>query len=309
MIRLALFLPFLVLAVYSVFSAFKYTRMISNIFMGLVYKPSWQPVFSSRGEKISILDSSDKEIETLVVEKGRPEKLVIFCHESGANKDSWEKYTSFLPEAGYRVLSVDFPEKSRDAHVNSLSQWPDTDDVERLLTAVRWAKRAYMPVPQTVLFGVSKGANIAFAASFQVPGPCVVVTDGLFSMKEIFRDYIRKWAPILVKPNLFGEHYPDWVVNCFTELGFWHCQRRSGRKFINVERLLRRKHVPLLMIHGQDDDYVPGSHQRFLQQLDSCKAAATVWVAPKAAHNEAVTTQRDIYEKQVLNFLNVTLRA
>ena len=40
MIRWLLTLPFCALAVYSVFSAFKYTRMISNIFMELVYKPS-----------------------------------------------------------------------------------------------------------------------------------------------------------------------------------------------------------------------------------------------------------------------------
>ena len=133
--------------------------------------------------------------------------------------------------------------------------------------------------------------------------PCAVVTDGLFSMKEIFRDYIRRWAPILVKPNLFGEHYPGWVVNIFTELGFWHCQRRSGKKFIDVEKCLRQKHAPHLMIHGENDDYVPSSHQKFLQRLESSRAPAVYWVAPQAGHNEAVLTQRGHYEKAVTDFL------
>jgi pimeloyl-ACP methyl ester carboxylesterase len=296
-------LPFTVLAVYSVFSAFKYTRLISNIFMGLVYRPSWQPALSSRGERIGILDSSDKEVQALVVEKGQPQKLVIFCHESGADKESWEKYASFLPEAGYRVLSVDFDEKKEGPEAGSLSQWPEERDVERLLTVIRWARRAYAPREPLVFFGVSKGANIAFAASFRAAAPCVVVADGLFSMKEIFRDYIRRWAPILVKPNLFGQYYPDWVVNLFTELGFWHCQRRSGKKFIEVDGLLKKKHAPLLMIHGEKDDYVPVSHQRFLRRLDSAKEPGAHWSVPEAGHNEAVLTQRAVYEKEVVEFL------
>ena len=112
MIYFALLLPLAVLLVYSVFSAFKYTRMISNIFIGLVYKPSWLPNVPVRGEKISILDSSDKEIQALVVEKKDPRCTVIFCHESGAAKESWEKYISFLPESGCRLLSIDFDEKT-----------------------------------------------------------------------------------------------------------------------------------------------------------------------------------------------------
>ena len=299
--------PLIVVLTYSVFSAFKYTRMISNIFMGLVYKSSWQPDFRARGEKIGILDSSDKEIDALVFDKKDAFCTVIFCHESGATKESWEKYASFLPDAGCRLLSVDFDEKIPEGETNALTQWPDERDTERLLVAIRWVKKAY-PASPILLFGVSKGANIALAASFRSPAVSAVIADGLFSMKEIFRDYIRKWAPILVKPNLFGEHYPDWVVNIFTQLGYWHCERRSGRKFIDVERLLRKKHVPLLMIHGENDDYVPGSHQKFLRRLEKARHSVPHFVAPRAGHNEAVTLERDQYEKTVRVFLNEALK-
>ncbi len=295
------------LIAYGLFSAFKYTRMISNIFMGLVYKPSGLSDIPVRGEKISILDSSDNEIEALIVEKKNPRCTVIFCHESGATKESWEKYVSFLPEAGCCVLSVEFDEKTKDGEANALMQWPEAMDVERLLTVIRWVRKAY-DVSPILLFGVSKGANIALGASFKTSAVSAVVADGLFSMKEIFRDYIRKWAPILVKPNLFGQHYPDWVVNIFTQLGFWHCQRRSGKKFIDVEKLLRKKHVPLLMIHGENDDYVPSRHQKFLARLDASRAPRAHLVVPKAGHNEAVILKRDLYEKEVLNFLNTTLK-
>ena len=105
--------PLAALVVYSAFSAFKYTRMISNIFMGLVYKPSWMPAAFSGGDTVTILDSSDREIRALLVEnKERCENLVIFCHESGATKESWEKYAAFFPGRGYRVLSVDLMKKT-----------------------------------------------------------------------------------------------------------------------------------------------------------------------------------------------------
>ncbi len=307
MIHLIWFVPLAILLAYSTFSAFKYTRMISNIFMGLVYKPSWSPDTSARGEKISILDSSDKEIEALFAEQKKPKCTVIFCHESGATKESWEKYALFLLDAGCSILSMDFDEKSKSEETQAFAQWPDDTDTERLLTVIRWTKKAYSDSP-ILLFGVSKGANIAFAASFRTQAVSGVVADGLFSMKEIFRDYIRKWAPILVKPNLFGEHYPNWVVNIFTGLGFWHCEHRSARKFIDVEKLLRQKHVPLLMIHGGKDDYVPARHQKFLQRLQATRKIGAHLVIPQAGHNEAVTLERDLYEREVINFLDKVLK-
>lgn len=299
-------LPLAVLVGYSIFAAFKYPRLISNIFMSLVYKASWQPETGARGDRTVILDSSDEEIGALVFEKKAARGTAVFCHESGANKDSWEKYASFLPDAGWRIVSIDFDERMADGEANALTQWPSERDTARLCTAVRWAKKVYPDSP-IVLFGVSKGANIALAASFLTPAVNAVVADGLFSMKEIFRDYIRKWAPILVKPNLFGDDYPDWVVNLFTQLGYWHCEGRSKRKFIDVESLLRKKHAPLLMIHGEKDDYVPGSHQRFLHRLEEKRRSAEPLVVPQAAHNEAVTLQRGRYEKAVLDFLSGVL--
>ena len=122
-------------------------------------------------------------------------------------------------------------------------------------------------------------------------------------MKEIFRDYIRKWAPILVKPNLFGENYPAWVVNLFTNLGFWYCQRKSKRKFVDVENLLKKKHAPLLMIHGEADDYISGMHQKFLHRIGSYGMGSERLIVPKAGHNQAVTLGRETYERNIIEFL------
>lgn len=291
-------------AVYFVHSMFKYTRMISGIFLSLVYRPAVENNFSSVGEKITILDSSDHEIEALFIERPGSNKFLIFCHESGATKESWEKYAYFLPKAGFHVLSVDLQKPSQAPAENSLSQWPMRQDVEKLLTVVRWAKASVGGDAGVVLFGVSNGADIAFSASFEDTSVRAVVADGLFSMKEIFRDYIRKWAPILVKPNLFGDQYPQWIVHTFTELGFWYSQKRSKTRFVDVESLLRKPHVPLLMIHGENDDYVPSAHQAFLERINSGKRSLKRFVVSRAKHNEAVVLAKETYEKKITEFLD-----
>ncbi len=302
MLTILLFLILAPVVFYVVHSAFKYTRMISNIFLSLVYDPELEFTPSSRGEKITILDSSDQEIEALLVESKNSDKVVIFCHESGAAKESWERYAYFFPESGFNVLSIDFGKNTGD-EINALNQWPLWENVQRLLTAARWTKTAFGAHVQIVLFGVSNGADLALAASFEEASIIGVVTDGLFSMKEIFRDYIRKWAPILVKPNLFGQNYPSWVVNIFTELGFWYCQKKTGKKFVEVEGLLQKKHKPLLMIHGENDDYVPGSHQKYLEKMNGENDALRRLVIPNAKHNQAVVLGADIYRKSISDFV------
>ncbi len=303
-----LVIPFLVLAVYSVHAGFKYTRMISNIFMGLKYRPFYEMVTASLGEKISILDSGGHEMDAILVEKKGADKVLIFCHDSGSAKESWEKYAGFFPELGFHVVSVDFLNASSEAP-NSLSQWPVAEDVQKMKLVIHWAKKAFSPRARIVLFGVSRGADIALAASLDEPLVSGVIADGLFSMREIFRDYIRKWAPILVRPNLFGQKYPSWVVNLFTNLGFWYCQRASRREFVDVEKLLNKKHPPLLMIHGEEDDYISVEHQKFLRRLSVRGSGAEGLTVPKAGHNQGVTLDRDVYERTIIGFLNKTVKA
>ena len=298
---------------YAAHSLFKYTRMISNIFLGLVYSPDEDlSVLSVVGEKITIWDSGDHEIEAVAVQAHRARGIVVFCHESGSNKMSWEKYAFFLPQKGFHVVAPDTDLPKQIEESNGLSQWPEEREVNRLEVVVRWARRAYGNHLPVILFGVSKGANLALALSTREPSILAVVTDGLFSMKEIFRDYIRKWGPILVRPNLFGERYPDWIVYLFAALGFWNSSRITKKKFVDVEKLLQKPHPPMLMIHGELDDYIPESHQNHLEQIarrttKKNKTKFNRLQIPQAKHNQSVALARGAYERMVLDFLEKQL--
>src|SRR3989344_5166341 len=112
---------------------------------------------------MTILDSSGHEIEAVFAGTAGANKLVIFCHESGASKESWERYAYFFPALGYQVLSPDLGNKTAGFEPNSLSQWPTEDEIEKVVTAIRWEKKALHPDLELGLFGVSKGADIALA--------------------------------------------------------------------------------------------------------------------------------------------------
>lgn len=290
-------------AAYFIHSMFKYSAMIGRIFLSLVYRPSVEEAGSARGERISILDSSDTEIPALVLECPGSRKAMIFCHESGASKESWERYAYFVPELGFHVLSVDLNAGVSPEGENPLSQWPAEESVRRVLTAVRWCRKAFREDVEIVLFGVSNGADIAFAASFRDAGIRAVVADGLFSMKEIFREYIRRWAPVLVRPNLFGERYPEWIVRLFAHLGFRRASQMTGRHFIDIEPLLKKPHPPLLMIHGADDDYVSSAHQTILERRNRQSRTEKHLIVREAGHNQSVRLARAVYEKEVSEFL------
>lgn len=309
MIALIFAVPLALFAVYFVFSGFKYTRMISHIFMSLVYKP--EPDEFPRTiptEPLTILDSSDHEIHALTAGPKSARRVVIFCHESGATKESWEKYAGFLAESGSAVIAMDLGPGEAAEGTNQLSQWPAESEVERIVTVIRYAKRVYGPGAAIVLFGVSNGADLALGASVRDASVTAVVTDGLFSMREIFRDYIRKWAPILVRPNLFGQKYPEWIVRLFADLGFWYSQRTSGKRFVDVERLMRRPHPRLLLVYGELDDYVPASHQNYLGRLVRSKKDTALFVVEKAKHNEAVMVEPRRYQESILEFLEAGTR-
>ncbi|HXV18524.1 MAG TPA: hypothetical protein VD883_00425, partial [Candidatus Omnitrophota bacterium] len=87
MIRFLLFLPLLIFIAYAIYGTVRYTRMIGNIFLSLVYRPEIEPSVSTMGERVTILDSGDREIEALIVENEDARKAVIFCHESGTGKE------------------------------------------------------------------------------------------------------------------------------------------------------------------------------------------------------------------------------
>lgn len=246
-------------------------------------------------------------IEALYIEAKEPsKKLVVFCHETGADLKSWYKHASFLPQSGIDVLSFNFRLSSLRADApesEDLYQWPSVKDLrclERVLSWVAMEKRGY----EVALFGVSKGATVACAAA---PSPLIrsLLVDGAFSTHMTLQKYMKKWVTIYVQPRELAQGLPDWVYILLSYTTLIYAGLKNGLGFFSVEKFFPKLKKPVFWIHAGKDYHVQLEHvQRLLKLIPG---VTDLWVAEKAGHSEAVLNYPDEYNTKIVNFLNKTL--
>ena len=234
-------------------------------------------------------------------------KLVVFCHETGADLNSWYKHARFLPDDGIDVLTFNFKPtplaphtaKDEDRHF----QWPSLHDLrclERVLSWVAVEKKGY----EIALFGISKGATVAAAAA---PSPLIkcVLLDGAFSTHLTLQRYMRKFVNIYVSPRKLAECLPNWVYLLLSYTTLVYAGLRNNLRFFSIEKFAAKLRKPVFLIHAGKDYHVPLEHIEQVRQL--IPGMTDLWVAEKASHSQAVTLYPKEYHSRIVSFLNKTL--
>ncbi|MBP9733605.1 MAG: alpha/beta hydrolase [Candidatus Omnitrophica bacterium] len=230
-------------------------------------------------------------------------KLVVFCHETGADLNSWYKHGSFLPDDGIDVLTFNFKPVALSAGAapkDELYQWPSTRDLRCLESVLSWVavhKRNY----DVILFGVSKGATIAAAGA---PSPFVkaVLLDGAFSTHLTLQKYMKKWVNIYVSPRAIADNVPDWVYYILSYATLFYASARKHMKFFSVEKFISKLKKPVFWIHAGKDYHVRLEHVEKLRRL--IPGITDLWVAEQAGHSQAVLSYPDEYHSRIVGFIN-----
>lgn len=233
-------------------------------------------------------------------------KLVVFCHETGADLNSWYKHGYFLPDDGIDVLTFNFKPQplSGDARTrDELYQWPSTRDLKCLESVLAWVavhKRNY----DVALFGVSKGAAIAAAGA---PSPFVkaVLLDGAFSTHLTLQKYMKKWVNIYVTPRAVADNVPDWVYYLLSYATLVYASIRKHMNFFSVEKFISKLRKPVFWIHAGKDYHVRLEHVEKLRRL--IPGITDLWVAEQAGHSQAVTAYPAEYHSRIVGFINKNL--
>lgn len=81
--------------------------------------------------------------------------------------------------------------------------------------------------------------------------------------------------------------------------------RRLGYplRVVNVRQALTRNHLPLLVIHGAEDVYVPTKMGR--QNYAASAGPKALWIVPGAAHAESYWINPEAYQAHVKRFLDI----
>jgi pimeloyl-ACP methyl ester carboxylesterase len=115
---------------------------------------------------------------------------------------------------------------------------------------------------------------------------------------------MRRWAYIFAKIRFVYENHPPQFWRFLRWLLFCECKRKLHCTFPSVLKALKRMRgpKPILFIHGERDSYIP------VQQSQSLCAAApgpkSLWIVPKAKHNQCVIVCPEYYAKRTVTFLD-----
>ncbi|MFT5206713.1 MAG: pimeloyl-ACP methyl ester carboxylesterase [Candidatus Omnitrophota bacterium] len=247
-------------------------------------------------------------IEAKYIKSRKPsKKLVVFCHETGADLDSWQKHAHFLPDDEVDVLTFNFKLLSLRPKSESVDekyfQWPTVRDLrclERVLSWVAVEKKDY----EVALFGVSKGATVAAAAA---PSPIIksVLLDGAFSTHMTMQKYMKKFVNIYVSPRSYVAIIPDWIYLILSYMTLAYASIKNRLRFFSMENFIPKLRKPVFMIHAGKDYHVQLDH---VQRLMSIIPGSTdLWVAEKAGHSETVLKYPQEYNQRITSFLKKTL--
>ena len=230
--------------------------------------------------------------------------VVLFCHEFTADRWLCEPYVGYLRGAGFDILTFDFCNHgASDAIVDyEPLQWVTAHEVADVRAALAYLRsRPDIDGAPIGLFGVSKGGSAGIVAAALEPNVRAVITDGAFPTHGTVTRYEMRWVAIYTKLDLVIRLLPQWFYVLLTELAMSRLSRRRKVKYQRVETGIRRLDGrPLLMIHGERDNYINLDIVREFYRL--AEPPKELWVVPGAKHNACLDNAGEEYRDRVREF-------
>ncbi len=240
---------------------------------------------------------------------GRPKGMVIFAHEFSSDLYSCARYCRPLLAAGYDVFSFDFRGhgESKGEPDYQPRQWPSDREVNDMLGAIAWVENWLEQQGRPVevgIFGISRGAGAGILASQHNPAVKAIITDGAFSSDTTLEHFMKRWAFIFAKVRFVYENHPPQFWRFLRWLLFRECRRKLNCVFPSVRKALMRMQAPrpMLFIHGERDSCIPVEQSQLL--CDLAPGPKSLWVVPKAKHNQSVVVRPEYYAARTVAFFD-----
>lgn len=143
-----------------------------------------------------------------------------------------------------------------------------------------------------ILSGLSMGAStVLYLADQNLPPnvKCIVADCGFTSPKEIIGQVLRKMLRLPSAPIL-------WVADlCARMISDFSLIQKDTRN------VLRNAKLPVFLIHGTDDDFVPCEMTR--QAYAVCAGEKELLLVENAGHGTSFLVDRQTYQKRIIAFI------
>lgn len=215
-------------------------------------------------------------------------KTMVVVHGFGDNSLTLGNYIRFFHQAGYNVLAPD-----NRSHGHSQGKyigfgWQDRQDLQDWIQQLIRRKGSNV---QIGLFGVSMGAStVMYYLGLKVPqqvktaiadcGYASINGELTYELKRLFN---LPSVPLIPTANLYTQ-------------ALAHYSLYDGE----TAKTLKHNHIPLFIIHGTKDTFVPTSNAKLNYQNDS--GPKKLWLVKGAKHARSYQKNPALYQKRVLDW-------
>lgn len=223
------------------------------------------------------------------VRPGQNRKLLILVHGYTSNGKLLEQYAKLFYQEGYDLLLP-------DARAHGMSEgkyigfgWPDRLDL------LRWIEQMLEQYQEKVdigLWGISMGgAEVMMTAGETLPKQvkCIIEDCGYSSTAEELKFQLKEMF-----------HLPSFPIIPLASL---YTEYKAGYNFYESSAVeqLKKNHLPMLFIHGAEDDFVPT--EMVYEVYKASQGPKKLAIFPKAGHAKSYQSDPQRYQKIVLQFL------
>lgn len=224
---------------------------------------------------------------------------VIFIHGAGTTSESMIKYMPPFHQRGWALVSYDLIGTGLSSP-GKLSFGPF--EAQELEAVFAWARERFPSVTLWAACGESLGASLAIDWAGRHEEAFMVLADCPFADFETQCLHLMRH-----RAGFLGFLLPRWYRRLALLLAERITRIQGGfglREFRPIDQaaISGRRSLPLLLIHGAEDRYVPPSESRRL--AGSRPGGCTVfWEVPEARHAKSWRTDPETYRARVESFL------
>ncbi|RJP31923.1 MAG: alpha/beta fold hydrolase [Phycisphaerales bacterium] len=240
--------------------------------------------------------------------EGRRRGMIVFAHEFNSDRTSARRYCRALIEDGYDVFAFDFRGHgaSPTEHGYKPRQWPSDREQADVLGAVMfigdWLERHGRP-REIGLYGISRGGGASILAAVGLRCVRAIVTDSAFSSDTTMEYLMKRFATIFATIRVVAENHPPTFWRFLRWLLFRECRRRFNCRYPSVRKAARRlKGVPVFLIHGEKDSYIPVAQSQAIYEC--VPGPRRLWVVPGAKHNWGILAAPNRYPARLVRFFS-----
>jgi uncharacterized protein len=237
---------------------------------------------------VRIQSPAGYELFALYLPLENSQKTIILNHGITMGLYQMMVFAAIFRSRGFNVLVYDLRNHGRSGGKNTTFGFYEKHDLKAV---VDWAFDQLQPGGKVGTMGISLGGGTVLQHAAIDPRLSFVIADCAYSnLFDLFHFRLKEDYHLPAFPVLY--------------IGGWFFWLQTGARFksISPRESVTQFDTPLLLIHGQEDRYVPTEMSNELFKFKT-QGLCNIWLAPNAQHAQAYPQNPEEYTRQIDLFL------